>query len=644
MYRIFLLFLLLLPSLATAEIKRLAVLEFSGIGVDENLLLLMGEEARSGIIKVVDRNEILVMTRESMMLVLQDMGKDASCIDGTCEVEIARNIGADYVISGAVVKTSDEYVLTLKLHESETGRLLASNIADATNLNTLRKSTSNFSRQLMAEGFGGVVSNAESSSASGFQGGFDDDWQLEGSKETIIHFDSEPKDAIVMLDSQLLCQSTPCSKQVSLGGHQISMQKERYKAKKMTVELKKGEKVSFQLDPDFGYLNVSSSETGISILLDGKNVGKLPLKGVEIAKGSHVLSIEDKCYLGKEYHFSISSGETETVAAYPVKARSSGIRVSVLDKDSNAKEAKIYVDGRYLGLSPLTEKVDLCSRELVVEVGGQKTRKALSLEEKQVEDVEIVLGGEKVVTGNGYKAVLIPSGTFQMGCTSGDSDCYDWEKPVHKVTISRDFYLMESEVSQGLYESVMGSNPSHFKGSSLPVEKVSWYDAVKFANKLSAKEGLEQCYSISGDNVSWSNKDCNGWRLPTEAEWEYASRGNQSYKYAGSSSLSGVAWYSDNSGSKTHNVCGKQKNGYGLCDMSGNVWEWVWDWYDVSLYGSHADRGTVRDPYGANSGSNRVGRGGSWGNDARGARVSLRKDGSPGSEGNGLGFRLGRTP
>ena len=192
----------------------------------------------------------------------------------------------------------------------------------------------------------------------------------------------------------------------------------------------------------------------------------------------------------------------------------------------------------------------------------------------------------------------------------------------------------------------MGGNPSRFKGANRPVERVSWFDAVHFANKLSELEGLESCYTISRINLDWSNRSCRGWRLPTEAEWEYAARGSESYKYAGSSSVDSVAWYNDNSGSKTHNVCGKPKNGYGLCDMSGNVYEWVWDWYDKdkSLYGSHADRGTVRDPYGANSGSNRVGRGGSWGNDARGARVSLRKDGSPGSEGNGLGFRLGRTP
>ena len=239
--------------------------------------------------------------------------------------------------------------------------------------------------------------------------------------------------------------------------------------------------------------------------------------------------------------------------------------------------------------------------------------------------------------GYDYTAKLIPAGTFTMGCTSEqDSDCYDSEKPSHEVTIDHDFYMMESEVTQTVYQRVMRNNPSSFQGLNRPVENVSWFDAVKFANTLSSIEGLEKCYSIDGNTVSWPNIGCTGWRLPTEAEWEYAVRGGQSYKYAGSNSVGDVAWYDGNSDDKTHDVCGKKSNGYGLCDMSGNVYEWVWDWKD-SYSGND---GT--DLVGPASGPGRVSRGGSWYGLARNTRVSYRNGFDPAGRDFDLGFRLSR--
>ena len=248
-------------------------------------------------------------------------------------------------------------------------------------------------------------------------------------------------------------------------------------------------------------------------------------------------------------------------------------------------------------------------------------------------------GGQRIGF-EGNEVVLIPAGSFTMGCTSEQKNsCETTEQPSHKVTISGSFYMMRSEVTQGLYKKVMGKNPSRFSscGSNCPVEKVSWYDAVRFANKLSEKEGLELCYHISGETVTWSKGvACTGWRLPTEAEWEYAARGGQSTKYAGSNEVGTVAWYADPFGG-THAVCGKKKNGYGLCDMSGNVWEWVWDWKGSYSSSSQAD------PLGPSSGSYRVYRGGSWNDNARFTRVSNRSDYTPSYRSNYLGFRLSRS-
>jgi len=176
----------------------------------------------------------------------------------------------------------------------------------------------------------------------------------------------------------------------------------------------------------------------------------------------------------------------------------------------------------------------------------------------------------------------------------------------------------ETEVTQALWKAVMGSNPSNWKGDNLPVESVSWNDCQEFIRKLN---------QLTGRN----------FRLPTEAEWEFAARGgNQSYgyKYAGSNSIGSVAWYTDNSGSKTHAVKGKSPNELGLYDMSGNVYEWCSDW--KGSYGS----GSQTNPKGPSSGSSRVFRGGSWYNLARYCRVSYRRDLGPGSRGINLGFRL----
>jgi formylglycine-generating enzyme required for sulfatase activity len=228
--------------------------------------------------------------------------------------------------------------------------------------------------------------------------------------------------------------------------------------------------------------------------------------------------------------------------------------------------------------------------------------------------------------------VLVPAGTFTMGSNGGESD----ETP-HRVTISKAFYIGKYEVTQKEWRDVMGSNPSYFKGDNLPVENVSWLDAVEYCNKRSVKEGLSPAYTISGSDVTW-NRGANGYRLPTEAEWEYAAKGGGSdaYEYVGSNDAGNVAWYKDNSGWSTHPVGTKAANSLGIHDMSGNVDEWCWDRY--SSYGSAA----VTDPMGAASGSNRVRRGGSWFDDTRYVRSAYRDVDSPTSRSSDLGFRVAR--
>ena len=212
----------------------------------------------------------------------------------------------------------------------------------------------------------------------------------------------------------------------------------------------------------------------------------------------------------------------------------------------------------------------------------------------------------------------------------------------HKVSLSS-YYIGETEVTQGLWQAVMGNNPSRFTSSlKNPVEKVSWFDCVSFCNKLTEKVmSKEDCvYTIEGTTVTadFSKK---GFRLPTEAEWEYAAMGGEKSKYAGcndENELKNYAWYSFNSENKTHEVGKKQANKYGLYDMSGNVWEWCWDWY------SDSTPTEGKDPVGAVSGSYRVNRGGSWFYEASFCECAFRDDGEPSGGGNNRGLRLACRP
>ena len=219
--------------------------------------------------------------------------------------------------------------------------------------------------------------------------------------------------------------------------------------------------------------------------------------------------------------------------------------------------------------------------------------------------------------------LLVPPGTFQMGCVVGSTEweCFGFEQPVHQVTLTTAFYLGRYELTQAQWVAEMGSNPSSYQGyfdsASRPVEQVSW-DTIQ--GYLTAT----------------------GMRLPTEAEWEYACRaGTQTPFYNGSiddNTVGALAWYSGNSGSQTRAVGGKAANGFGLHDMLGNVFEWVNDWYDSYPSSSQTD------PTGPVLTSTRVVRGGAFYNISPGVRSSSRIDGAPGLSNFGLGFRVARNP
>jgi len=242
--------------------------------------------------------------------------------------------------------------------------------------------------------------------------------------------------------------------------------------------------------------------------------------------------------------------------------------------------------------------------------------------------------------------VTVPPGSFRMG-----SDRDFTEQPIRTVVLTRPMMVLPTEVTQELWTAVMGYNPSWFRGEKRPVENITWWEAIDFCNRLSVRHGFRPCYLTRGDTVFW-DRTASGYRLPTEAEWEYACRaGTTMDTYAGDlrqpwggceeeSVLVPIAWYCWNSGDHTHPVGLKQPNAFGLFDMLGNVAEWVWDWYSSTAY---QDADTC-NPVGPPLGQRRTVRGGAWSMGCFLLRASARVGMSPWHHSPAVGFRIVRMP
>jgi formylglycine-generating enzyme required for sulfatase activity len=259
-------------------------------------------------------------------------------------------------------------------------------------------------------------------------------------------------------------------------------------------------------------------------------------------------------------------------------------------------------------------------------VGGKGQSGKTAAYSKKITLINVISPGEQlgnaITNSIGMEFVLIPAGEFEMGSPSDEEGRLDTEEPVHHVNIEKAFYMCKYEVTQKQWREIMADNPSHFKGDDLPVEMVSWDDVQEFIKKLNEKEGTDK------------------YRLPSEAEWEYACRAGTSTRYSlgdDESKLGDYAWYYANSGDNTHPVGQKKSNSWGLYDMHGNVWEWVQDSGHEDYNGAPTDGSAWESEY---YGALRVFRGGCWYDFAGDCRSAIRLHLVPRLRGYHLGFRI----
>ena len=364
--------------------------------------------------------------------------------------------------------------------------------------------------------------------------------------------------------------------------------------------------------PIYGKLNITSVPGDADIYLDGQKVGTTPMMLPKCLVGQHTLKVSKAGHSDFTKAFSLAEGATEEISA----RLESGKPVTITAPEG----ADIYVDGTKVATTRFEGALAFGNHTAYAMKGGKKSGEKtinVSMQGGDVPAVMLAFHENKTFTVKGvsFEMVFVEGGTFQMGSNDGDSD----EKPVHQVTLSN-YYIGKTEVTQELWQAVMGSNPSFssFKGAKNPVNYVSWNDCQEFIKKLN---------KLTKQN----------FRLPTEAEWEYAARGgnkSRGYKYSGSDYLGSVAWYEDNSGNEVHPVGSKSPNELGLYDMSGNVWEWCSDWY-----GSYPSSSQT-NPTGPSSGSYRVLRGGSFYVGAAGCRSANRFINGPIYRSLSLGLRL----
>ena len=535
------------------------------------------------------------------------------CYDRTCQIELGRELSANKSLSASILRFGKSCTVMVSLYDLKT---------QTTDVSAKAKGS-------CAEG--GLTDSIDSATARirawasgerGFQEGVIGEkpagWKVGDGQEVIVHFESKPEGAVVILDGKLLCARTPCSKAVPPGAHLVSMQAKRSLARKERVVLASRGRVNFKLDPNFGWLTVRSRPAGQRVSMDGKVIGKTPVEKLKVEPGGHEVLVASPCHYNAGERVRIGRGRERTVKV-ELKEKQGAVRVAARDAKGNDVAADVFIDGVKIGTAPGVFKVCICSRELVARHPALGTgRKILEVRENQKHDVQVALSEED------SPMVLVPAGKFTRGSPDDRGD-YD-EHPRHVLYLDA-FWIDKLEVTVRHFVGCVDADTCKPPGTGAgcnwnapgredhPVNCVNWHQAEAYCR--------------------WAGK-----RLCTEAQWEKAARGTDGRNYP---------WGSRQPQCGKHAVCktsttmpaGSKPAGaspYQALDMAGNVWEWVADWYHRDYY----PESKQSNPPGPKKGSRRVNRGGGFADRPAHLRCADRWWADPSFQGESLGLRCCR--
>lgn len=464
--------------------------------------------------------------------------------------------------------------------------------------------------------------------------------RLPNAPRYIVQFDSNPRGAVVLEGDRILCRETPCSRTLKKGAHRISMHSEEHGPRTEEIFVDRDAEIIWTLSARFSELHVLSRIEGIRVEIDHRPLGVAPLTRARIPSGRHTLRFRHPCYQDQTLDIDVPPGTTHTVETHP-RPRRAWLEVEAIAPDGEEVRAPLKIGETVLGSAPGLFEVPLCARTLQIDTNEHGSYSGgLLLQEGEVTQITAFLGREISEKDKIKGFVVMPRGTFTMGSPS-DAPHRESDEFQHKVTISRPFLLQATELTQREWSTLIPHNPSANACRDCPVENITWWEAAHYLNLRSLQEGLPPCYRLQGcrreagqgmtcESAQSHGSRCRGYRLPTEAEWEYAAQppGDPQKKIRG---------WTGNLSSTTQRAGTLGDNGRGLFDMVGNVEEWMHD------FSAPYPAGQVRDPQGPAVGSRKVVRGGSWKSPKRRARVAYRDSATPSTRNAERGFRMART-